>query len=167
MGSLCLSSFTAQVCEHLLLLSLHRVPMFLRVCLLLAALVAASEALKCYTCTGNCIPRPGCKYPSEQCDPGVKFCSLLMKEGKPSEMGCDNSDPVLTSFPAEYTQKIDSHKKCYEGQGTTNGRPGSGQLYCLCDTDNCNDNQHAAAGAQQVSGSLIFAGVIGLLMARI
>merc|ERR1712154_60318 len=165
MGSLCLCSLIEQGSEHLPLLSLHRVPMFLRVCLLLAALVAASEALRCYTCTGNCIATPGGKYNSEECDAGVNFCSLLISEGKPSEMGCDNS--LRTSFPAEYTQKIDSHKRCHEGQGTTNGRPGSGQLYCLCNTDNCNDNQHAAAGAQQVSGSLIFAGVIGLLMARI
>ena len=33
-----------------------------------------------------------------------------------------------------------------EGQGT-DARPASGQINCLCDTDDCNANQYAAPGA--------------------
>ena len=70
----------------------------------------------------------------------------------------------LKSYPEGYVA-VDSHKSCLvriyvhmyvgvcqpnliwqEGQGTDN-RPSSGQINCLCDTDDCNANQYAAPGA--------------------
>ena len=75
----------------------------------------------------------------------------------------------LKAYPADYVAvEGDAHKRCYvriliytytyvgksnlqiliwqEGKGTDN-RPASGQMECLCDTDDCNANQYAAPGA--------------------
>jgi len=140
--------------------------MIIKVLVLVAACIASGEALNCLSCEENCVATPGRKYDSIACDQGVKFCHLLISNGKPTSMGCDTNG--LKSYPADYAAvEGDDHKRCSEGQGT-DARPASGQINCLCDTDDCNANQYAAPGAApKVSGSILFAGVLGLVMARI
>merc|ERR1739838_797699 len=73
--------------------------MILKVLVLVAACVASSQALNCLSCSGNCIATPGGTYESIACDQGVKFCTLLIKDDKPTSMGCDTDS--LTSQPID------------------------------------------------------------------
>merc|ERR1711862_888518 len=151
------------------LLLLFRV-MILKVLVLVAVCVASSQALNCLSCSGNCMATPGGTYDSVACDQRVKYCTLEMSGGKPTLMGC--AAKTVTSYPADYTNEVDANKRCTETTtGTADaGRPSSG-LKCLCDTNDCNGNHMAdpsTGGAQQqVSGSIILAGALGLVMARI
>merc|ERR1712029_79079 len=147
--------------RHLLLL--FRV-MILKLLVLVAACVASSQALNCLSCTGNCVATPGGTYDSVACNQGVKYCTLLMSGGKPTSMGCAATS--VTSWPADYTDVKDANKRCTEVSSGTevSGRPSSGQIKCLCDTNDCNANHMpTTGGAQQVSGSILFAGVLGLV----
>merc|ERR1711894_546182 len=95
----------------------------IKVLVLVAACIASGEALNCLSCEENCVATPGRKYDSIARDQGVKFCHLLISNGKPTSMGCDTNG--LKSYPADYAAvEGDDHKRCSEGQGT-DARPAS------------------------------------------
>ena len=108
----------------------------------------------------------------------MSFCSLKIVNHKPESLGCADSGtfrlecfhsgqiihfdfiPVaaMTDFPPEYTTQVDGHKRCVERK---EGRV----RMCVCSTDLCNKDHHPSSGAGAASTTLVFTGVMAVVLA--
>ena len=65
---------------------------------------------------------------------------------------------AMTDFPPEYTTQVDGHKRCVE---LKEGRV----RMCVCSTDLCNKDHHPSSGAGATSTTLVFTGVMAVVLA--
>ena len=65
---------------------------------------------------------------------------------------------AMTDFPPEYTTQVDGHKRCVERK---EGRV----RMCVCSTDLCNKDHHPSSGAGATSTTLVFTGVMAVVLA--